>query len=52
MLPENRIPAHPGEILLEEFLKPLKNSQVTFTRRRRFLTAHQRDRAWQARDYP
>ena len=22
MLPENRIPTHPGEVLLEEFLKP------------------------------
>ena len=32
MLPENRIPAHPGEILLEEFLKPLEISQVAFAR--------------------
>jgi len=30
MLPENRIPSHPGEILLEEFLKPLRLSQVAF----------------------
>ena len=30
MLPENRIPAHPGEILLEEFLIPLEMSQVAF----------------------
>jgi len=30
MLPENRIPTHPGEILLEEFLIPLKMSQVAF----------------------
>ncbi len=30
MLPENRIPTHPGEILLEEFLNPLGISQVTF----------------------
>jgi addiction module HigA family antidote len=30
MLPENRIPTHPGEILLEEFLKPLGMSQVAF----------------------
>ncbi len=29
MLPENRIPTHPGEILLEEFLLPLEMSQVT-----------------------
>lgn len=28
MLPENRIPTHPGAILLEEFLKPLGISQV------------------------
>jgi addiction module HigA family antidote len=28
MLPENRIPAHPGAVLLEEFLKPLGLSQV------------------------
>ena len=32
MLPENRIPTHPGEILLEEFLKPMGISQVTFAR--------------------
>lgn len=28
MLPKNRIPNHPGEILLEDFLKPLGVSQV------------------------
>lgn len=28
MLPKNRIPTHPGEILLEEFLKPLGVTQV------------------------
>ena len=28
MLPKNRIPTHPGAILLEEFLKPLGVSQV------------------------
>lgn len=28
MLPKNRVPTHPGEILLEEFLKPLGISQV------------------------
>ena len=32
MLPENRIPTHPGEILLEEFLKPMGVSQVAFAR--------------------
>ena len=28
MLPKNRIPTHPGEILLEDFLKPMGVSQV------------------------
>lgn len=28
MLPKNRIPTHPAEVLLEEFLKPLGISQV------------------------
>ena len=28
MLPENRIPTHPGEILQEEFLTPLSLTQV------------------------
>ncbi len=30
MIPENRIPTHPGEILLEEFLKPMHLTQVMF----------------------
>lgn len=30
MIPKNRIPTHPGEILLEEFLNPLGLSQVAF----------------------
>ena len=30
MLPENRLPTHPGEILLEEYLKPLEVTQVEF----------------------
>ena len=30
MIPEKRIPTHPGEILAEEFLKPLEISQVAF----------------------
>lgn len=30
MLPDNKIATHPGEILLEEFLKPLGVTQVTF----------------------
>lgn len=30
MLPKNRIPTHPGEILLEEFLSPLGVSQKRF----------------------
>ena len=29
MLPKNRIPTHPGEILLEEFLLPLEIPQTT-----------------------
>ena len=32
MLPENRIPTHPGEILLEEFLKPLGVPQSAFAK--------------------
>ena len=32
MLPRNRIPTHPGEILVEEFLKPLGLAQVAFAR--------------------
>jgi addiction module HigA family antidote len=28
MIPTNRPPTHPGEILLEEFLKPLDMTQV------------------------
>ena len=29
-MPINRAPCHPGEILLEEFLKPMKVTQVAF----------------------
>jgi addiction module HigA family antidote len=32
LLPENRIPTHPGEVLLEEFLVPMCISQVTLAR--------------------
>lgn len=32
-LPSDREPTHPGEMLLEEFLKPLGMSQVAFARR-------------------
>jgi antitoxin HigA-1 len=32
-LPKNRPPTHPGEMLLEEFLKPLGISQVDFAER-------------------
>lgn len=32
MLPENRIPTHPGEILLEEFLKPIGLTQVALAK--------------------
>lgn len=30
MQPRNRIPTHPGEILLEEFLRPIGTTQVAF----------------------
>jgi addiction module HigA family antidote len=30
MIPENRIPTHPGEMLLEEFLKPMGIPQTVF----------------------
>lgn len=29
MIPDNRIPIHPGEILLEEFLRPMDLTQVS-----------------------
>jgi addiction module HigA family antidote len=29
MIPENRIPTHPGEILLKEFLEPMGLAQTT-----------------------
>lgn len=32
MLPKNRPPTHPGEVLLEEFLKPLNISQELFAK--------------------
>ena len=32
MLPTDRIPTHPGEILQEEFLKPLEITQVAFAK--------------------
>ena len=33
MVPKNRMPVHPGEILLQEFLIPLGISQVELARR-------------------
>ncbi len=33
MIPMNRQPNHPGEILLEEFLKPMEISQVEFAKK-------------------
>jgi addiction module HigA family antidote len=33
MIPKNRPPTHPGEILLEEFLKPQGITQVAFAER-------------------
>jgi addiction module HigA family antidote len=32
MIPSHRVPTHPGEILLEEFLRPLAITQVRFAR--------------------
>jgi antitoxin HigA-1 len=32
MYPKNRIPTHPGEVLLEEFLIPMNVSQVTLAK--------------------
>ena len=32
MIPENRLPTHPGEILLEEFLVPFGITQVAFAK--------------------
>ena len=32
MLPKNRQPTHPGEVLLEEFLKPIGISQERFAK--------------------
>ncbi|MBI4614267.1 MAG: HigA family addiction module antidote protein [Planctomycetes bacterium] len=32
MLPDRRITTHPGEVLLEDFLKPLHISQVAFAK--------------------
>ena len=33
MVPKNRIPSHPGEILLHEFLQPLKMTQSELAKR-------------------
>jgi antitoxin HigA-1 len=32
MLPTHRIPTHPGEVLQEEFLTPMRVTQVAFAR--------------------
>lgn len=32
MLPRNRIPTHPGEVLLQDFLEPLGVTQVAFAK--------------------
>ncbi len=32
MIPKNRAPTHPGEVLFEEFLKPLEISQLSFSK--------------------
>jgi addiction module HigA family antidote len=33
MIPENRIPTHPGEILSEEFLRPTGTTREEFSKR-------------------
>ena len=33
MLPKNRKPTHPGEILLKDFLKPMELSQIELAKR-------------------
>lgn len=33
MIPKNRIPTHPGEILLKEFLEPMSMSQIALAER-------------------
>ena len=33
MIPKHRKPSHPGEVLLEEFLEPMRLSQVELARR-------------------
>jgi addiction module HigA family antidote len=33
VIPKHRLPTHPGEILLEEFIRPMKLSQVELARR-------------------
>jgi len=33
MIPKNRIPSHPGEVLYEDFLVPKKVSQVELARK-------------------
>lgn len=33
MIPKNRPPTHPGEVLLEEFLKPMDLTQVALAER-------------------
>ncbi len=32
MIPKHRVPTHPGEILREEFLRPMGITQVSFAR--------------------
>jgi addiction module HigA family antidote len=33
MIPKNRKPSHPGEILLKDFLKPMEISQIELAKR-------------------
>ena len=45
LLPTDRPPTHPGEMLLEEFIEPLELTQTEVAERsRHFLCAFERDR--------
>jgi len=43
MIPENRIPTHPGEILLEEFLLPTGTTQQELSKRIGLPVQHVRE---------
>ncbi len=43
MIPENRIPTHPGEILLEEFLRPTGTTQQELSKQIGLPVQHVRE---------